>query len=43
MVNQFAIDFEIAKAISDGNLNEDLCFHSSLNRWKADRNEENRR
>jgi hypothetical protein len=42
MVNQFASDFDIAVAISDGNLDEYLLFGSGVNVRKADRNEENR-
>jgi hypothetical protein len=43
MAIQFTSDFDIAKAISDGNFDEDSLFHSGLNIWKADRNEEYRR
>jgi hypothetical protein len=43
MVIQFTSHFDIAEAISDDNLDEDLLFRSGLNKWKADRNEEYRR
>jgi hypothetical protein len=39
MVNQFANDFDIAEALSDGNLDEDSLFHSRLNMRKVDRDE----
>jgi hypothetical protein len=41
MVNQFASDFDIAEAISDGNLDEDSSCFSGLNVRKAHRNEDN--
>jgi hypothetical protein len=43
MINQFASDFDIAEAISDGNLDKDSLFHSGLNMRKIDRNEDNQK
>jgi hypothetical protein len=43
MVSQFASDFDITKAMSDGNLDEDSFGHSGRYRGKASRNEEKRR
>jgi hypothetical protein len=43
IVSTFASDFDIVEVTSDGNLDEDLLFHSGFNIWKADRNEDNRR
>jgi hypothetical protein len=37
MLDHFASDFDIAEAILEGKLDDDLLFHSALNVWKADK------
>jgi hypothetical protein len=43
MTSQFANDFNIAKAVSDGNVDEDSFGHSGRYGGKVSRNEEKRR